>query len=111
MIQLHEQVIFFQAIAAVLLRKTPRSGKSTHMANCRWGVNPCHSQMTNLCTLALLRTVKKFAYMVRMCFPSSISTIIVIVPAPSANISCQFIPDMEQQGGLSRNPDSKGFPQ
>lgn len=46
-----------------------------------------------------------------MCFPSSISTIIVIVPAPSANISCQFIPDMEQQGGLSRNPDSKGFPQ
>jgi len=109
MIRLHEQVIFFHTISAVLLRNTPKSCKCTHMANCSRGANQFRTLMTNSCVLALMKTVTYCAHIVRMCPPSSIYTIIVIVPAPSANFSCRFIIDMEQQGGLSRNTDSKGF--
>jgi len=41
--------------------------------------------------------------------PSSVGTIFVIVPAPSPNVSSQFVLDMEGYEGIPRSPDVKQF--
>ena len=59
--------------------------------------------------LGLLTTSTTSPCIAGICPPSSVGTIFVVVPAPSANVSSQFVLDMERYEGISRSPDLKRF--
>jgi hypothetical protein len=51
----------------------------------------------------------KSPYIAGICPPLSGGTIFVVVPAPSPNVSSQFVLDMERYEGISRSPDLERF--
>jgi len=59
--------------------------------------------------LSFLKTCTNSPYVASLRSPSSVGTIIIIVLAPSAHVTDQFIIDMERYGGISSSPDSKWF--
>jgi len=94
--------------------KTPINVNSANMANCSRAPCLLHGQSTDVAGVSppwLLKTSTKSPYIavIRISATSSVGTIFVAVPAPSANISSQFIMDTDRCEGISRSLDMKQF--